>query len=254
MPRGGANNKKPPCGKGMFAMIGIIGAMDIEIEAVAAAIEDPVFEEIAGCTFACGHIDSVMTVVARCNPGKVNAAICAQIMVDRFGADRLINIGVGCSLAAQVQIKNIVIASDVCQYDIDMTAIGDPLGYINGLNVIKIKTDDDISEKLARIAINSGEKIHRGTIASGDKFIASKQLKDDIAANFGAICGEMEGGAVAQVAAANGVPFGVLRSVSDGGDDGAAMDYPTFKKAAAAKSAAIILKYIKGEKTQLELE
>lgn len=233
-------------------MIGIIGAMDIEIEAVQNRIEDCVSQEIAGCSFACGHINGVMVCAARCNPGKVNAAICAQIMIDRFNADKIINIGVGCSLSPEVAIKNIVIASDVCQYDIDITALGEPRGYINGLNMIKIETDKEISDRLARIAINSGEKIHRGTIASGDTFIADKELKNKIVCEFGAICGEMEGGATAQTAAANGVPFAVLRSVSDGGDDDAAMDYPTFKKTAAEKSTAIILKYIEGEKTQLE--
>ncbi len=232
-------------------MIGIIGAMDIEIEAVQKRIEDPVFEDIAGCAFACGHIDGVMVAAARCNPGKVNAALCAQIMIDRFSADQIINVGVGCSLSPQVAIKNIVVATDVCQYDIDMTAIGEPRGFIDGLNMIKIPTDPDISERLARIAINSGEKIHRGTVASGDIFIASKELKEKIVSEFSAICGEMEGGAIAHVAAANGIPFAVLRSISDGGDDEASMDYPTFKKTAAEKSAAIILKYIEGEKAQL---
>ncbi len=233
-------------------MIGIIGAMDIEIEAVQRRIEDPVTEEIAGCVFVCGHINSVMVCAARCNPGKVNAAICTQIMIDRFHADKIINIGVGCSLCADVAIKNIVIASDVCQYDIDITALGEPRGYINGLNMIKIRTDREISDRLARISINSGERIHRGTVASGDTFIASEDLKARISAEFGALCGEMEGGAVAQTAAANNIPFAVLRSVSDGGDSGAAMDYPTFKKTAAEKSTAIILKYLEGEKTQLE--
>ncbi len=234
-------------------MIGIIGAMDIEIEAVQKRIEDPVAENIAGCAFVCGHINGVMTAAARCNPGKVNAALCAQIMIDRFSADQLINIGVGCSLSPQVSIKNIVIANDVCQYDIDMTAIGEPRGFIDGLNRIKIQADPEISERLARIAIHSGEKIHRGTVASGDIFIASKALKEKIVSEFGAICGEMEGGAIAHVAAANRVPFAVLRSISDGGDDEASMDYPTFKKTAAEKSAAIILKYIEGENEQLEL-
>lgn len=233
-------------------MIGIIGAMDIEIEAVQKRIEDCVSQEIAGCVFACGNINGVTVCAARCNPGKVNAAMCTQIMIDRFDVEKIINIGVGCSLSPDVAIKNIVIASDVCQYDIDITALGEPRGYINGLNMIKIETDKEISDRLARIAINSGEKIHRGTVASGDTFIAGDELKKEIANNFGAICGEMEGGAIAQTAAANKIPFAVLRSVSDGGDSSAAMDYPTFKKTAAEKSTAIILKYLESEKTQLE--
>lgn len=233
-------------------MLGIIGAMDIEINAIKNRIENPVITDCAGCRFVCGYINSVMVCAAMCSPGKVNAAACTQAMIDRFGADEIINTGVGCSLSESVAIKNIVIASDVCQYDIDITALGEPRGFINGLNIIKVPADPVISDKLSRIAINSGERIHRGTIASGDTFIAGEKLKRLLAEEFDAICGEMEGGAVGQVCAANNVPFAVLRSISDGGDAAAAIDYPTFKKIAAEKSTAIILKYIESEKTQLE--
>lgn len=234
-------------------MIGIIGAMDIEIDGLKNKIEKPAGENIAGCGFVCGLLDNVMVCLAKCGPGKVNAALCAQIMIDRFKADKIINIGVGCSLSPGVSIKNIVIADDVCQYDIDITALGEPMGYINGLNEIKIKTDPEISEKLARAAVSTGEKIHRGTVASGDTFIADEAMKKTIAERFGAICGEMEGGAVGHVCRANGVPFAVLRTVSDGGDGAAALDYPAFKKIAAEKSTAVILKYIETEKNQFEL-
>ena len=167
-------------------------------------------------------------------------------MIDKFNPDMIINIGVGCSLSDDVVIKNIVIASDVCEYDIDITALGEPKGFINGLNTIKIETDSEMSELLARTAINCGEKIHRGTIASGDKFIASAELKKQLA-------DEMEGGAIGHVCSANGVKFAVLRSVSDGGDENSLMDYPTFKNIAASISTNIILNFVKTQKTQLEL-
>ena len=165
----------------------------------------------------------------------------------------IINVGVACSLSEDVIIKNVVIASDVCEYDIDITALGEPRGFINGLNVIKVKTDGKISEQLARIAINHGEKIHRGTIASGDTFIANNELKKMISTEFGAICGEMEGGAIGHTCAANNVPFAVLRSISDGGNENAQLDYPTFKKIAAEISMAIILEFIKLQKNQYSL-
>lgn len=234
-------------------MLGIIGAMDIEVNELKKRIISPVSADIAGCTFVCGYIADVMVCVVQCNPGKVNAAICTQAMIDNFDTDKIINIGVGCSLADDVVIKNIVIADDVCQYDIDITALGEPRGYINGLNTIKIKTDREISDKLARISVLSGEKIRRGTIASGDTFIAESTMKNSLKKTFGAICGEMEGAAVGHVCAANKIPFAVLRSISDGGDENSQIDYPAFKKIAAEKSTAIILKYIAAEKTQLEL-
>lgn len=235
-------------------MLGIIGAMDVEIDAIKNCITNKTVSSIAGISFVCGFIEDVMVCAAQCSPGKVNAALCTQAMIDNFNVDKIINVGVGCSLSENVVIKNIVIATDVCQYDIDITALGEPLGFINGLNTIKIKTDDALSEKLARTAINCGEKIHRASIASGDTFIANQQLKNMLSSDFGAVCGEMEGGAIGHVCAANSIPFAVIRSISDGGDENAQLDYPTFKKIAADISTAIIIEYIKSEQNQLTLE
>lgn len=234
-------------------MLGIIGAMDIEINAIKSKIESPAKSTLAGVEFTCGYIKGIMVVTAVCAPGKVNAALCTQAMIDNFDVDEIINVGVGCSLSPNVVIKNIVIADSVVQYDIDITALGEPRGFINGLNTIRVETDKNISEALARIAINSGEKIHRGIIASGDMFIADDKLKNMITKNFSAICGEMEGGAIGHVCRANNVPFGVLRSISDGGDENAQIDYPQFKKIAAEKSTAIMMKYIESKNKQLRL-
>lgn len=234
-------------------MIGIIGAMDTEVDNIKTQVKNKALSTVAGVDFVCGFIDDVNVCVAKCSPGKVNAALCTQAMIDNFDIDMIINVGVACSLSEDVIIKNVVIASDVCEYDIDITALGEPRGFINGLNVIKIKTDGKISEQLARIAINHGEKIHRGTIASGDTFIANKELKKTLSTEFGAICGEMEGGAIGHTCAANNVPFAVLRSISDGGNENAQLDYPTFKKIAAEISTAIILEFIKLQKNQYSL-
>lgn len=234
-------------------MIGIIGAMDVEVNTLKQKVKNKTVTNIAGIDFVMGDIEGVMAVVAQCSPGKVNAALCTQAMIDRFSPDSIINVGVGCSLSPEVVIKNVVIASDVCEYDIDITALGEPRGFINGLNMTKVPTDTALSDALARAAINCGERIHRGTVASGDTFIAGEELKHFLKTDFGAICGEMEGGAIGHTCAANGIPFAVLRSISDGGDENALMDYPTFKNIAAKLSTSIILEYIATQRTQLEL-
>ncbi len=234
-------------------MLGIIGAMDVEVNSVKALVKNKTVTKIAGCEFVCGFIEEVLVCVAQCSPGKVNAALCAQAMIDNFDVDKIINIGVGCSLSEEVIIKNVVIATDVCEYDMDITALGEPRGFINGLNMIKIPTDEKLSEKLAQTAIRYGEKIHRGTIASGDTFIADVDFKAFLKKEFGALCGEMEGGAIGHVCAANGVPFAVVRSVSDGGDEAAQIDYPTFKQVASDISSRIIVEYIKSEQNQYSL-
>lgn len=233
-------------------MLGIIGAMDTEVNALKAKVTGGIVSKIAGIDFVCGTIENVMVCIAQCSPGKVNAAICTQAMIDKFAPDMIINVGVGCSLSKDVVIKNIVIATDVCQYDMDITALGEPRGFINGLNTIKIKADEELSELLARTAISCGEKIHRGTIASGDTFIASNTLKQELNCRFDAICGEMEGGAIGHACAANGIPFAVIRSISDGGDENSLIDYPTFKEIAASISTGIIISFIKTQKNQLE--
>ena len=234
-------------------MLGIIGAMDVEVRTIKDKMTGTVTTRAAGCDFVTGELEGVMITVVQCAPGKVNAALCTQLLIDRFQVDRVINIGVACSLSERVVIKNIVIATDVCQYDIDITALGEPKGFINGLGTIKVATDPTLSERLARTAINSGERIHRGTVASGDTFIGTAALKSAIAGEFDALCGEMEGGAVGQVCAANGVPFAVMRAISDGGDENAAMDHPTFKKIAAELSATILTRFVAQEQTQERL-
>lgn len=234
-------------------MLGIIGAMDVEVDAIKALVKNKTVTNKAGTDFVCGEIENVMVCVAQCGIGKVNAALCAQAMIDSFDVDKVINVGCACSLSSDVCIKNVVIATDVCEHDMDITPLGDPRGFINGLNVVKMKADTELSEKLARTAINCGEKIHRGTIASGDQFIASPELKAFLREEFDAICGEMEGAAIGHVCVANGVPFAVLRSISDGGDDNAQMDYPIFKKIAADISTAILVEFIKTEQEQLAL-
>ncbi len=226
-------------------MLGIIGAMDVEIAQIKGKITSPAISNYAGIEFVCGEIEGVMVVAAQCSPGKVNAAICTQAMIDKFSPDAIINIGVGCSLSSEVVIKNIVIATDVCEHDMNITALGEPRGYINGINAIKIPCDKALSDNLARIAILCGEKIHRGTVASGDLFISSEKIKTKLNEKFDAICGEMEGGAIGHTCYANGVPFAVIRSISDGGDENSQIDYPTFKPLAANLSTKILVNYIK---------
>lgn len=234
-------------------MLGIIGAMDVEVNALKNMVKSKTETVIGGITFVCGFISDVLVCVAQCSPGKVNAALCTQAMIDNFDVDSIVNVGVGCSLNDNVVIKNVVIATDVCEYDIDITALGEPKGFINGLNVVKVKADSQMAERLSRIAINFGEKIHRGTIASGDTFIADTELKESLAKDFDAICGEMEGGAIGHVCYANNIPFAVLRTISDGGNESAQLDYPTFKKIAAEISTAIIVEYIKTQQNQFTL-
>lgn len=224
-------------------MLGIIGAMDVEVDALKALITAEKITHAAGLDFVCGRLEGTEVCLVRCNPGKVNAALCTQQLIDRFAPDAIINIGVGCSLHRDVVIKNIVVADAVCQYDFDTSAIDGVKGLVID-NRTSLPTDARLSDGLYRAALATGCTVHRGTVATGDTFIASDTLKQEIAGTFGAICGEMEGGAIGHVCYVNQVPFAVLRTVSDGGDAAAAMDYPTFKEAAAAISTATVKRFL----------
>ena len=229
-------------------MLGIIGAMDVEVNTLKAKVQNKDTQIIAGTEFVSGLIEGKEVCVAQCSPGKVNAAICTQAMLDNFSIDKVINIGVGCSLDKEVVIKNVVVASDVCQYDIDVTSLGEERGLINGINKIKIETDFSLSKELALCAESCGDAVHYGTVASGDTFISESKLKNELNKEFGAICGEMEGGAIGHTCYVNKVPFAVLRTVSDGGDEASFIDYPEFKSLAAKISSKIILSYLKKDK------
>lgn len=223
-------------------MLGIIGAMDIEVSSLREKLTEVETAKISGLEFSKGRLNSYETVIALCGAGKINAAACTQIMIDKYKPEEIINIGVGCSLSEDVVIGDIVVADDVCQYDVDLSPLGSKRGQLDGFEQVKIKTSDVLSSKLSAAAKTMGYKIHHGTIASGDLFIASSDLKKDIAQNFGAICGEMEGGAIGQVCFINNIPFSVIRSISDGGDEEANITFREFCKKVAEKTTAVILK------------
>ena len=226
-------------------MLGLIGAMDVEVNALKNAIKNKSCKTVASIEFVTGELENKQVCVAQCSPGKVNAALCTQAMIDNFDIEKIINIGVGCSLYSGVCIKDIVVAAELCQYDFDTSATDGVKGLVlNGKT--SIETDCVLSDELAAVAEQSGAVVHRGCIATGDTFIASNELKAEINREFGAICGEMEGGAIAQVCYINKVPFTVLRTISDGGDENAQMDYPSFKEVAAKISCEIIMKYLRG--------
>ena len=224
--------------------VGIIGAMEPEVEALIASIDTPSTETVSGITFYKGKIGEKNVAIAKCGIGKVFAAVCAQTMIMKYAPTLLINTGVGGALASGISTGDIVIATDLCQHDMDTSAIGDPKGLVSGINVIYFETDKRAGELLLESAKAAGLNARLGRIASGDKFIASKEEKDRIIADFGADACEMEGCAIAQVAFINKTPFAVVRAISDSADGEATMDYPTFLPIAAANSTKLTLSLI----------
>lgn len=225
------------------SLIGIIGAMDIEVDAIIGSMQDVQEKVISSVRYVKGKLFNKDVVVAKCGIGKVFAAICAQTMIIEFKPSVIINTGVAGSLVNGFNVLDVAIATSVVQHDMDTSAIGDPVGLISGINVINIDACTEVSDALKSASMNVKCNVKEGVIASGDKFIADAGEKKVINERFGAIACEMEGAAIGHVCYVNSVPFGVLRTISDG--DGAQMDYMTFAPKAAIQSTNIIKEFIK---------
>lgn len=214
--------------------------MQLEAENIIAAMNNKTTEVCGGITFHAGSLSGKDAVVAVCGIGKVFAAICAQTMILRYSPDEIINVGVAGSLSTELGVFDLVIARDLVQHDMDTSALGDPRGLISGLNIVNIPADRDICDKLERVISAAGLHGVSGRIATGDKFVDSDADRNSIAADFGAVACEMEGGAVAQTCYAAGVKFAVLRAISDSGEG----DYTKFAARAAVNSARVVCDFM----------
>lgn len=225
-------------------LIGIICAMDVEISAIRAAMTDASVQTFSNIEYIKGKLFGKDTVIAKCGIGKVFAALCAQTMILKYAPDLIINSGVAGSLVGELSVCDVALAGAVVQHDMDTSPLGDPVGLISGINVVYIESAKEYTDRLAAAASENGIKTLVGNIASGDQFIASAEKKAYVRDTFGAIACEMEGAAIGQVCYVNGVPFCVMRAISDGGDDDASVDYPTFVKLAAENTFKIIKSFL----------
>ena len=226
-------------------MIGIIAAMNVEMESLRSHIENPVTEVISGIRFVRGMLEGKEVVTAVCGIGKVFAALCAQTMILHYTPDRIINTGVAGTLTDKLDIGSIAVSSAVVQHDMDTSPLGDPVGLISGINKVELPADRLMSGQLSACAKIMGIKTETGVIASGDQFVASAERKAFIVDRFKAIACEMEGAAIGQVCYVNKVPFCVLRAISDSADGSSHMDYPTFVKMAAEQSVALMRRFLR---------
>ena len=228
-------------------MLGIIGAMDIEVDSLKNEMENPAINIIAGMDFYEGVIGGKDVVVVKCGIGKVNAAMCTQILADRYNVDAVINTGVAGSLNNDIDICDIVISTVAQEHDMDVTALDYEKGIIPDMDVSIFEADRKLVELTKKSAKEAGldVKVFEGKVVSGDQFISTHEKKKSLKNSFGGDCAEMEGAAIAHVASLNNIPFLVIRAISDKADGGAHMDYPTFEKKAAANSILLLNEIIK---------
>lgn len=226
--------------------IGIIGAMDEEVAYIKEKMDVITVKIMLGLDFVVGRMAGKNIVIVRSGIGKVNAAICAQVLVDHFAVDYIINTGVAGAIYKELAIGDIVISADAVQHDMDTSVFGDAIGTIPRMPESIFKAD----EELIKIAMEAGTtlsshaKIILGRIASGDQFISTTEGKNKIWNTVKGYCAEMEGGAIAHTCYLNKIPFVIIRSISDNADKQAEMSYEEFVSVAAQNSAELVEKML----------
>lgn len=226
----------------MNGSIGIIGAMQVEVELLIERMQDVSIVQLGSLTFYEGYLRGTHIVVAQCGVGKVHAAMCAEAMAVHFHVVACINTGIAGALAPNLGIGDIVVSTDVVHHDMDVSNLGYAQGQIPGVKTRTFPADTRLISAVHRAYahMNISHSIIDGCIASGDQFICKSEQKVRIRDEFGAVASEMEGAPIGQVCYLNHIPFVVVRTMSDCADETSDIDYPAFEQASAHTNAELI--------------
>ena len=225
-------------------MIGIIGAMDIEVAALIERLEQPVQRTVSGLVFYSGSLCGRDAVVVRGGVGKVNAAMCAEAMLLCFRPKLVVNVGVAGAMTPGFQIGDIALARDLVQYDVDTTPLGDPIGMVSTVNRVDFPCAPWAVDAIDAAARADGLRVKRIRIASGDRFNDSAEDKRLIVSRFGAEASEMEGCPIAQVCWINGVDCAVIRAISDLTDGEHGAEYARYRDTAVESATRALLAFL----------
>lgn len=227
--------------------IGIIGAMDVEVANLKEAMKTEREVVRAGMRFCEGTIGGTEVVVVQCGIGKVNAGLCVQILCDLFDVTHLINTGVAGSLDEEINVGDVVVSIDAMYHDMDVTGLGYVPGQVPQMDVLTFAADPMLREAAVKACREAAPEIgvFEGRVVSGDQFICDRAKKNEIKKTFGGLCTEMEGAAIAQAAYVNGVPFVIVRAISDKADESVIVAYDVFEAQAARHCTSIIEHMVK---------
>lgn len=230
-------------------MIGIIGAMEIEVKNLVAAMVSPEKTETANLVFYTGKLEGKDVTVVQSGVGKVNAALCAQILCREFKCDCVINTGIAGAMAEGLGIFDFVVSTAAVHHDVDVKIFGYEYGHVPTIPVRDFPADEKLVAAVEKAFAASesckGKKLVKGLVASGDQFISSGEKKDFIKQTFNAACCEMEGASIAHACYLNKTPFVVVRCMSDMADDTAVSTYTFNEETAASESTELMLNLIK---------
>lgn len=221
---------------------GIIGAMDLETDLLIEKMAVTSKETIAQLTFYSGKIHDREVVVVTSGIGKVNAAVCTQILISTFGVEAVVNTGVSGAVHSELNIGDIVISTDCVEHDFDCTAFGYAPGTIPRMALSQFPADTklvDLAYK-ASLKVVSDQAVYKGRVASGDQFVNTSARRTAIDEAFQAYTTEMEGAAIAHTCYLSQVPFVIIRAMSDKADGTAHENFDAFSRQAAATSSRIV--------------
>ena len=237
---GGCSNSQG--GESAKEIIGIIGAMEVEVNSLKKAAKIENTTRIAQMEFCEGVLGGKNVVIVQCGMGKVNAGICAHTLANDFHCTRIINTGVAGSLENKISIGDFVVSTEAVQHDFDVEPIGFKKGEIPYTGLIAFKADAKLRADAVTAIREMAPDVHvfEGRVCSGDQFISTKEQKDSIIKNFGGLCCEMEGGAIAQTCYLSGTPIVIIRAISDKPDETEFVDYKVFEAKAAEHCAKIV--------------
>lgn len=221
--------------------VGIVGAMDVEVELLRSSLEGARVERRAGMEFARGTLDGCDVVVVRCGEGKVRAGMCVQALCDLYGVTHVVNTGIAGSLDPTIDVGDVVVSTACCYWDVDVTVFGYAPGQLPHTDGRDFVADPSLRRAALRAVAEAAPEISafEGRVVSGDQFVHDDVLRRRLVADFGGRCCEMEGAAVAQASVANGVPFVVVRAISDKPGSTSTVEYLTFEAEAARHCARI---------------
>ncbi len=222
--------------------IGIIGAMDEEVAILMSRLVDKKVKTIASMEFCEGTLQGKDVVVVRCGIGKVNAAVCTQILADLYQVEAVINTGVAGSLRNEIEIADIVLSTDTLQHDMDATAFGYEHGMIPRMENSIFEADKKLIELTKKVCqeVLPEVGVHVGRVVSGDQFVSDNGKKEWLVEKFEGYCTEMEGAAIAHTAYLNGLPFLIIRAISDKADNSAHMSYTDFEHIAIENGVKLL--------------
>lgn len=225
---------------------GVIAAMPEELKVLVEHLEEKTEQSVLGRTYYTGNLGNHQVVLIQSGVGKVMSAMSVAILAQQFQVDVIVNTGSAGAVSEGIAIGDVVLAQQLVYHDVDLTGFGYDYGQMSG-QPLYFEADKQLLKQMEKILSQHEERVHLGLIATGDSFIAGQDKIEKIKHHFPAVLAvEMEGAAIAQAAHSLGLPFLVIRAMSDTAQGDAPMTFDEFIVEAGKRSAQALISLLMG--------